>query len=117
MTTPPSLLGVVANIALIPHFGAIAAAWVAATVSAMILIGCVAATRRVERTGHDLRRLAFACVLVAGYAAAASEALPITPFHLPALAARLGSGVLVCAAILLILAPGNIRTVLKALGR
>ncbi|WP_150126876.1 lipopolysaccharide biosynthesis protein [Sphingomonas panacis] len=116
MTTPPSLLGVVANIILIPHYGAIAAAWIAAIVSATILIGCIAATRRVERTGHDLRRLALACALVAGYALAASEALPVTPFHLPALAVRLGSGALACAAILLILAPGNIRTVLKALG-
>jgi O-antigen/teichoic acid export membrane protein len=117
MTTPPSLLGVVADLLLIPHYGAIAAAWVAAGVSATILIGCIVATRRVERTGHDLRRLALACVLVAGYALAASEWLPGQPFHLTALAVRLGSAGGVCAAIVLILAPDNIRTVMKALGR
>ncbi|CAN5255422.1 lipooligosaccharide flippase LsgA [soil metagenome] len=117
MITPPSLLGVVADIALVPHFGAIAAAWVAAVVSATILIGCIAATRRVERTGHDLPRLALVCALVAGFAFAASEMLPTAPFVPAALAARLGAAAIVGAAILLVLAPRNVRTVLTALGR
>jgi O-antigen/teichoic acid export membrane protein len=117
MITPPSVLGVVADILLIPHFGAIAAAWVAAAVSATALIGVVIATRRVERTGHDLRRLALVCALVAGYALAASQWLPGRPFEIPALALRLACAGGVGAAIVLILAPGNMRVVLNALGR
>lgn len=117
MTMPPSLLGVVADLLLIPRYGAIAAAWVAAGVSATILVGCIVATRRVERTGHDLPRLAVACGLVAFFALAANLWLPGRPFDLSALAVRLGGAGGVCAAIMLILAPGNIRTVTKALGR
>jgi O-antigen/teichoic acid export membrane protein len=117
MAMPPSLLGVIADILLIPHFGAIAAAWVAAAVSAAILIACIAATRRVEKTGHDLRRLAAPCAIVAAYAGIASEWLPTAPWQITGLAVRLGSAAIVCAALAVILLPGNIRTVSRAVGR
>lgn len=116
MITPPSIAGVIADLLLIPHYGAIAAAWIAAAVSATALVGVIVATRRVERTGHDLRRLGVACALVAAYALAASLWLPGRPFDLSALASRLASAAGVGTAIVLILAPGNVRTVLKALG-
>ena len=70
-----------------------------------------------ERTGHDLPRLAFACAGVTLYALAATLWLPHAPFAAAAMAVRLGVAGAVCAVIVATLAPGNLRMVLGAIGR
>jgi len=64
----PSLLGVAANVIVIPRFGTMGATIVGTIVSISILAGSIIVTRRIENSGHNLVRLSAACAAVTLFA-------------------------------------------------
>jgi O-antigen/teichoic acid export membrane protein len=67
ITLVPSMLGVAANLFVIPRFGAVGATMVAVAVNAAIFIVTIVVTRRIDDSRHNLGRIGAVCVLVSGF--------------------------------------------------
>ncbi len=112
--TLPALVGVGANLLLVPRYGAVAAAWTSVLTASVSFAGSIAMTRRIERTGHQLGRLALACCVVSLFALAMAEWAPVVPFEVEGLAIRLLGGAAAIGLAALVLLPTNLARVIAA---
>lgn len=112
--TLPALVGVGANLLLVPRYGAVAAAWTSALTGAVSLAGSIAMTQRIERTGHQLGRLALACSAVSLFALVTVEWAPTVPFDPEGLSIRLACGLAAIGLSALFLLPTNLARILHA---